>query len=110
MSETRVEERAPEPLPPVTPVPRAPVSDPSAWRVGDFASPADYTIELSAAQLRDVADWVRRVKAAGLGLDDLQREHFDIASLDPAIDEIGRQVEAGRGFAVVRRLPVEDYA
>src|SRR6266851_3294816 len=84
--------------------------DPGAWKVADFKSPADYTIELAAAQLRDIYHSVRRIKDAGLGLDDLQREHFELASLRPVIDEIRHQIEDGRGFVVLRRLPVEDYS
>jgi hypothetical protein len=56
--------------------------------------------------------WTKQnlLKAAGLGLDDLQREHFEVPSLRPVIDEIRRQIGDGRGFVVVRRLPVEDYS
>jgi hypothetical protein len=95
---------------PATPVYRAPIDHPGAWKVADFKSPADYTIELAAAQLGDIHHSVRRIKEAGLGLDDLQREHFELASLRPVIDEIRHQIEDGRGFVVLRRLPVEDYS
>jgi alpha-ketoglutarate-dependent taurine dioxygenase len=95
---------------PITPVYRLPIDHPSAWRPADFASPADYTIELMASQLRDLEHAMARVKAAGLGLDDLGREHFELPSLRPVIDEIRGQIEKGRGFVVVRRLPVEAYS
>jgi Taurine catabolism dioxygenase TauD, TfdA family len=95
---------------PLTPVYATPIDHPGAWRVADFRSPADYTIELDASHLRDIAHAVQRIKAAGLGLDDLQREHFEVRSLRPVIDEIRHRIEDGRGFVVVRRLPVEDYS
>jgi hypothetical protein len=60
---------------PATPVFAAPIGHPSAWTVADFRSPADYSVDLDAAQLRDIAAAVRRIKAAGIGLDGLQREH-----------------------------------
>src|SRR3984957_8431636 len=88
----------------------APIVHPAAWKVADFKSPSDYTIELTAAQLRDIERAMRQIKAAGLGLDDLQREHFDLPSLQPVIDEIRHQIADGRGFVVLRRLPVEDYS
>src|ERR1700736_431903 len=94
----------------VTPLCRAPIDHPSAWKVADFKTPADYTIELSATQLQDIERAMGQMKAAGLGLDDLQREHFEVPSLRPVIDEIRREIEDGRGFVVVRRLPVEDYS
>src|SRR5579863_920083 len=95
---------------PVTPMHGVPINGPGAWKVADFKSPADYTIELTASNLRDIEGAIRRIKAAGLGLDDLQREHFELPSLRPVIDEIRHQIEDGRGFLVLRRLPVEDYS
>src|SRR5215470_17188986 len=95
---------------PLTTMYGARIDHPGAWKVADSKSPAGYTIEFDAKHLRDIERAVRRIKAAGLGLDDLQREHFEVPSLRPVIDEIRYQVEDGRGFAVVRRLPVEEYS
>ena len=100
----------PEGEAPATPVHDAPIDHPSAWRVGDFATPADYTIELDAVQIGDIAAAMRRIKAAGVTLDTLGRADFDVPSLQPVIAEIRREIEDGRGFAVLRRLPVEDYS
>lgn len=95
---------------PATPVHAARIAHPSAWKVGDFKAAADYTVALDAAQLRDIRGAIDRIKAAGLGLDDLQREHFDVPSLAPAIAEIRHQITDGRGFVLLRRLPVEEYS
>jgi hypothetical protein len=95
---------------PATPVFPTPIRHPSAWTVADFRSPADYSIDLDAAQLRDIADAVRHIKAAGIGLDGLQREHFEVLSLRPVVEEILRQIKEGRGFVLLRGLPVEDYS
>ena len=95
---------------PATPVFAAPIGHPSAWTVADFRSPADYSVDLEAAQLHDIAAAIRSIKAAGIGLDGLQREHFEVPSLRPVVEEIRRQVEDGRGFVLLRRLPIEDYS
>src|SRR5262249_47712062 len=95
---------------PATPVFAAPIRHPSGWTVADFRSPADYSVDLDAAQLRDIAAAMRRIKAAGIGLDGLQREHFEVPSLRPVVEEIRRQVEDGRGFVLLRRLPIEDHS
>src|SRR5437773_4235439 len=92
------------------PVFAAPIRHPSAWTVAEFRSPADYSVELDAAQLCDIAAAMRRIKAAGIGLDGLQREHFEVPSLRPVVEEIRRQVEDGRGFVLLRGLPIEDYS
>src|SRR5712692_3396182 len=95
---------------PATPIFAAPIRHPSAWTVADFRSPADYSVDLDASQLRDIAAAIRRIKAARIGLDRLQREHFEVPSLRPVVEEIRRQIEDGRGFVLLRRLPVEDYS
>src|SRR5262249_14576999 len=95
---------------PATPVFAAPIQHPSAWTVADFRSPADYSVDLDVAQLRDIAAAMQRIKAAGIGLDGLQREHFEAPSLRPVVEEIRRQIEDGRGFVLLRRLPIEDYS
>jgi len=95
---------------PLTPVYGTPIDHPGAWKVADFTTAADYTIELDATRLCDIERAIRQIKEAGLGLDDLRREHFDFPSLRPVIDEIRHEIEDGRGFVVLRRLPVEDYS
>jgi len=90
---------------PATPVFAAPIRHPSAWTVTNFRSPADYSVDLDATQLRDIAAAMRRIKAAGISLDGLQREHFEVPSLRPVVEEIRRQVEDGRGFVLLRRRP-----
>ena len=95
---------------PPTPMYRTPIDHPSAWNVADFTTPVDYTIEFDATQLRDIERAIQKIKAAGLGLDDLRREHFEVPSLRPVIDQIRYEIEDGRGFVVVRRLPVEVYS
>ena len=77
---------------PLTPVYAAPIDHPGAWKVADFKTPADYTIELTPVQLGDIERAMGQIKAAGLGLDDLQREHFEIPSLRPVIDEMRYQI------------------
>src|SRR6516225_10513075 len=88
---------------PLTPVHGTPIDHPGAWKVADFTTPADYTIELDTVHLRDIDRAIQQIKAAGLGLDNLQRQHFEVPSLRPVIREIRRQIEDGRGFARLRR-------
>src|SRR5277367_2695772 len=104
MSELREIERPSEIEAPATPVHAAPIVHPGAWKVADFKSSADYTIELSATQLQDIERAIGQIKAAGLALADLQREHFAVPSLKPVLDEIRHQIAEGRGFAVLRHL------
>jgi hypothetical protein len=110
MSELHELSRAGQDDAPATPVYAASIEHPSAWRVTDFATLADYTLELDPLQLREIELAIRQIKEDGLGLDDLQREHFELPSLRPVIDEIRHQIKDGRGFVLLRRLPVEDFS
>jgi hypothetical protein len=44
---------------PATPVYRTTIVHSSAWKVADFKSPADYTIEFTAGHLRDIERAIR---------------------------------------------------
>jgi hypothetical protein len=109
MSELRQVRIAPEIDSPLTPVHGTPIDHPSAWTVADFKTPADYTIELDAAHLRDIEHATRQIRAAGLGLDDLRRAAFRTTVIaagnrrDPAPDRgwarlRGGPPPAGRGL------------
>ena len=45
---------------------------------------------------------MRRIKAAGIGLDGLQREHFEVPSLRPVVEEICQQIEDAREAASMK--------
>lgn len=95
---------------PSTPEYRQPIDHPAAWKASDFKSPRDYTIELTPAQLDDIDAAVRKVRVAGLSLDDIDKSHFPLPKLAPVIEEIRHELVDGRGFVVVTRLPIERYS
>src|ERR1700738_1983780 len=108
MSELREIEKPAESDAAATPIYRTPIHHPSAWMGGDFTSPADYTSALTGTQLGEIKSAIRWIKAAGLALDDLQREHFELPPLRPVHGEIRRETAHGGGFVTVRRFPVEE--
>ena len=83
MSELRQVSRARKIDGPLTPTYGPPIDHSSAWKVADFTTPADYTIELDATHLRDIGHAVRQLKAAGLGLDDLPERKLAWPTADP---------------------------
>src|SRR5262245_65620963 len=94
---------------PATPPYRQHIGYPGAWKTTDFSSPRDYTLELTPTQLDDIDDAVRKVRAAGLALEDIEQRHFPLKTLAPAFDRIRRELTSGLGFLVVGPLPVERY-
>jgi hypothetical protein len=95
---------------PQTPVVRRPIDHPAAWKVRDFRSSDDYSIDLSAAQLADIDGSVQAIRAAGLKLEDIERRHFPLPTMADTIAAIRHEITDGRGFLVLRRLPVEAYS
>jgi extracellular solute-binding protein/TfdA family taurine catabolism dioxygenase TauD len=95
---------------PATPVIRRHIDHPSAWKVADFHSPADYSIDLASAELADIESCVKAVRALGLKLEDIERKHFPLPTMAGAIAAIRREIADGRGFVVLRQLPVEAYS
>ena len=65
MSELRQVSRTPGIDPPVTPIYEAPIKHPTAWKVVDFRTPADYTIELTATHLREIERALQREEREG---------------------------------------------
>jgi Taurine catabolism dioxygenase TauD, TfdA family len=94
---------------PATTPHRQHIGYPGAWKTTDFSSPQDYTLELTSAQLDDIDDAVRKVRAAGLALEDIEQRHFPLKTLEPAFERIRREITSGLGFLVVGPLPVERY-
>jgi hypothetical protein len=94
---------------PSTPPYRQHIDHPAAWKASDFTSPRDYTIDLTPAQIDDIDGAVRRVRAAGLKLDDIEQSHFPLPKVLPVIEEIRHQIADGRGFVIVGQLPVDRF-
>ena len=95
---------------PKTPVMRRHIDHPSAWKVGDFRSADDYSLDLTPGQLADIESCVKAVRAAGLKLEDIERRHFPLPTMAGTIAAIRHEVADGRGFLVLRGLPVEAYS
>jgi hypothetical protein len=85
---------------PATPVIRRHIDHSSAWKVADFRSPADYSIDLAPAELADIESCVKAVRALGLKLEDIERKHFPLPTMAGTIEAIRREIADGRGFVV----------
>ncbi|MBV8190484.1 MAG: hypothetical protein JO339_24790 [Alphaproteobacteria bacterium] len=49
------------------------------------------------------------IRSAGLGLVDIEKEHFPLPTLTDTIEAVRREVWEGRSFVVLRQLPVEAF-
>ena len=60
---------------------RTHIDHPSAWRSSDFASRDDFAIDLGPRHLHTFERALEDIRAAGLGLDDIERRHFEVPEI-----------------------------
>src|SRR5262249_48399943 len=88
--------------------PHRPVTGPSAWVGADLRGREDeWSYRLSPAQVAEVEEATRAVRARGLDIADIRREDFTLPTLGPVLDQLRREVVDGRGFVLLRGMPVE---
>ena len=92
-----------------TPVHKAPITGPGAWRRCDFAGPADWSYRLKPETLAELDRAVRRVREKGKNISKLTAEDFPVPSFQRDAATLRREVLDGRGFVVIKGLPVDRY-
>lgn len=86
------------------------VDHPSAWRGADFGSVDDVSFELTPAHLEGLDTALRSVHEAGLTIDEVEKEHFDLSAIADDLASIEHDILHGRGIVMLRGFPVEDYS
>jgi hypothetical protein len=79
------------------------------WRARDVADPAAWTVELSAADHRELDHALATAKARSHELLSLGCDAFPLDRLAIRIAEIERELLDGRGFVLIRGLDVSRY-
>jgi len=87
----------------------APARAPAAWKRGSFASPSDYTLDLTARDRADLAAALDAADSAGrlTPAHALTKADFRFGELAQKLEAAYQDVRAGRGFVVLRGLPVD---
>jgi len=79
----------------------------SAWTGAEMRKrAAEWTYRLSDVELDEIDAAVATVRARGLDLADIRREHFPLPALGPVLDGLRRDVVDGRGFVLMRGMRV----
>jgi hypothetical protein len=88
--------------------PRPLVEGPSAWIGAEMRRrEAEWTYRLSPSEVAEIEAAVASVRAQGLELAEIRREHFPLPTLGPVLDRLRSEVLDGRGFVLLRGMPVE---
>lgn len=85
-----------------------PIRHPAAWRAEQFRGPKDYSLDLGAEHLQEIAAFVRATR--DVELNDIEPEHFRYPALRALMDAVYAELQGGRGFVLLRGLPVDRYA
>ena len=95
---------------PMVEICRTPIDHPSAWRSSDFASRDEFAIDLGLRHLQAFERALEGIRAAGLGLDDIDRRHFEVLEIAGDIAAWFDEVQHGRGFVYLRGFPVDRFS
>jgi len=93
----------------MTEILKTPVTGPAAWKAADHQNNDNWIRYFSDAELSEIMEATRRLKASGIGPEEFTREDFPLPSLSAVMDDIHEELENGRGFILLRGLNVEDY-
>jgi len=86
-----------------------PVGGPGAWRGAELAKrPQEWTYALSAAEVRELDDAMRRTRDRDFL--EIDKTAFALPTLGALLAEIKRELLEGRGFALIRGVPVGEYS
>ncbi|MGD9615944.1 MAG: TauD/TfdA family dioxygenase [Alphaproteobacteria bacterium] len=88
---------------------RRPVEGPAAWVGADMRRrEAEWTHPLSPAEIAEIEQATRAVRARGLDLAAITSDDFPLPTLGPVLDRLRVELVEGRGFVRLRGMPVED--
>lgn len=86
------------------------VHGPWVWRGTDYRNPADWVYTLSPEALADIDSAVRRVREAGLDLDEVTPAEFDLPALAGDLATMAEILHTGRGFVRLQGIDRARYS
>ena len=90
------------------PPPRRRIEGPAAWTGADMRRrEAQWTYRLSPAEIAEIEQATREVRARGLDIAEITRDDFPLPTLGATLDRLRGEVVEGRGFVRLRGMPVE---
>lgn len=91
-------------------VPDRTIEAPAAWSGADMADhPERWLVELGADQIAEIGHAVDRSTAAGMPMEEVSRDDFDLPTIGALAHDWKRTLGSGTGVLCVRGLPVRDW-
>ena len=86
------------------------IDHPSAWKGSDFSGPGDVAFRFEERHLDAMREVVARARAAGVGLQELTREHTSMAAIEKDLADIRHELMDGRGLIILQGWPIEEMS
>ncbi len=86
------------------------IDDPAAWKSSDFTSEDDYSFDLEQRHVDALDQAVQKAHRDGLGLQDMQADHFRLPEIADDLADIRRELTDGRGLILLRGFPLEQFS
>ncbi|MBB3182442.1 TauD/TfdA family dioxygenase [Variovorax sp. Sphag1AA] len=86
------------------------IRDASAWKGSDFRSKEDITLHFETEHLDEIDATLKTARDAGLGLDTLERRHFELPRTTAFLQDAREELRSGRGIAILRGIDASRYS
>jgi hypothetical protein len=92
------------------PMPRGPISGPSAWYGPAMARSKEWVYPLTNMDIAEIEAAIGANEKAGQAMGDISPGTFELPTLGPKLNAMLDEILHGRGFLVVRGFPVDRYS
>ena len=86
---------------------RSPIRSDAAWRPGEIADPAEWTVVLTDDERQEIVAAVADARRSGTTVATVDLASFRLPTLAPRMAEWSSLLNEGRGFLLLRRFPVD---
>lgn len=80
-----------------------------AWYGSDQQQRSDWILHLDDDQRNELECAADHIRKAGLVLEEVTRQDFELPLLAPVLETVAAELESGRGFMLIRGLPASGY-
>jgi TfdA family taurine catabolism dioxygenase TauD len=89
--------------------PMRPVVDPAGWSPESLKHMASWSYRLSDRDADELADGIKAVRRAGVGIVDIKRESFPLKSFGDVLIDVRRELMDGRGIVMMQSFPLDRF-
>ena len=85
------------------------VIDPAGWDNGALQNLENWSYQITASDVAELAEGVAAVKRAGVPITGIKREHFPLKGFASILADVRRELTDGRGLVMLQQFPVDEF-